>query len=223
MYSSANNSYANVIGSTNVTINNISSTDAGFRHSCRGKLHHSHRSDGLSRSRPRHTTADTRANTTGSISPPNRRAQAPYIHSTSAPIRLPESHIHRTPSELQLAQEQIKADFFDGRMYARLIYGMSHHCDEEERSMHPLTAKSLRGVVNTHRQDLSRRDEEEEQVPFPDLDNWEISYPQDETMTCVDGMDWDEGFKNARDASSSSVVSNSEEEEEDDFLFSLEM
>ena len=89
--------------------------------------------------------------------------------------------------------------------------------------MHPLTAKSLRGVVNTHRQDLSRRDEEEEQVPFPDLDNWEISYPQDETMTCVDGMDWDEGFKNARDASSSSVVSNSEEEEEDDFLFSLEM
>lgn len=89
--------------------------------------------------------------------------------------------------------------------------------------MHPLTVKSLRGVVNTHRQDLSRRDDEEELVPFPELDNWEINYPQDETMAAVDDMDWDKRFKDVRGASSSSVVSNSDEEEEDDFLFSLEM
>eukprot|EP00804_Cyclotella_cryptica_P031090 CCRYP_015970-RA/>CCRYP_015970-RA protein AED:0.44 eAED:0.44 QI:0/-1/0/1/-1/1/1/0/100 len=100
---------------------------------------------------------------------------------------------------------------------------MSHHCDEEERSMHPLTVKSLRGVVNTHHQDLSRRDEEEEKVPFPELDSWEICYPQDETMTCIDGMDLDKGFKNVGCASSSSIISNSDEEEEDDCLFSLEM
>ena len=90
--------------------------------------------------------------------------------------------------------------------------------------MHPLTVKSLRGVVNTHHQDLSRREEEEEeQVPFPELDSWEIGYPQDETMTCFDAMDVDRGFKNVGCASSSSVISNSDEEEQDDFLFSLEM
>eukprot|EP00804_Cyclotella_cryptica_P031089 CCRYP_015971-RA/>CCRYP_015971-RA protein AED:0.42 eAED:0.42 QI:0/-1/0/1/-1/1/1/0/121 len=79
MFSSSLNTHANVIGSTNVTNNNvIRGTNAGFLDAHRGNLHHhSNRSHGLSRSRPRHTTADTRANTSGSISPPHRRAHAP--------------------------------------------------------------------------------------------------------------------------------------------------
>lgn len=38
----------------------------------------------------------------------------------AAPIPLPTSHIHRTHSELQLAQDQLLADYQDGKMYERI-------------------------------------------------------------------------------------------------------
>jgi len=39
---------------------------------------------------------------------------------SSVPIPLPTSHIHRTRSELQLAQDELLADYQDGRMYERI-------------------------------------------------------------------------------------------------------
>ena len=38
----------------------------------------------------------------------------------AAPIPLPTYHIPRTHSELQLAQDQLLADYQDGKMYERI-------------------------------------------------------------------------------------------------------
>jgi hypothetical protein len=83
---------------------------------------------------------------------------------------------------------------------------MSHQNEEE---MHPLTVKSLRGVVNTHNQDSHRHAGHQEDEKEKD--------------------DWEEMHKDAMidTRESSSVVSNDEAEEEDDddddCLFNLEM
>lgn len=95
-------------------------------------------------------------------------------------------------------------------MFTRLIRGMSHNGQDDE--MHPLTAKSLRGVMSTYHQD-SEQEQEEVSVPFPELEDWEMSYHQADTKS---------------DASSSSTVSKSgddaeDDEEENDCFFCLEM
>ena len=177
-YSSRNN--ATSLGSTQVlstrVVNGVATAPrADF------KLHHS-----------RHGT--------GSISP--ERTPISTVH--SSPIRLPKTHIHRTPSELQLAQEKVKADYHEWQMYARLVHGMSHHCEDSESEMHPLTAKSLRGVVNTHNKGLHSRSSHVDDDVQDDND-WEVSYQEE--------------IKKTR----SSVVSDDDEEEDDGCLFDLEM
>eukprot|EP00956_Cyclotella_meneghiniana_P013490 scaffold19546_cov65-Cyclotella_meneghiniana.AAC.7 len=122
------------------------------------------------------------------------RPSGPPLH--SLPIRLPRAHIHRTPSELQLAQELLKADYVERQMYARLVLGMSANSENSKRMMHPLTAKSLRGVVDTHNQEGSNDISEE--------DDWEVCYQE------IENTQW-----------TSSVDSNYDED--DDCLFHLEM
>ena len=114
----------------------------------------------------------------------------------SLPIRLPRAHIHRTPSELQLAQELLKADYVERQMYARLVLGMSANTEDSKSEMHPLTAKSLRGVVNTHNQ-------EDRNNIFKE-DDWEVCYQE------MENTQW-----------TTSIDSN--DEEDDDCLFHLEM
>ena len=83
-------------------------------------------------------------------------------------------------------------------MYARLVYGMSHHCEDKQSEMHPLTIKSLRGVVQTHKQGNQT-----------ELDDWKLCYKDhDDDMYIEDQLN-------------SSVVSHSDEE--NDCLFDLEM
>jgi hypothetical protein len=68
-------------------------------------------------------------------------------------IPLPKSHIHRTPSELQLADDMRRAEYDDVRMYARLVVGMQSQIQREclvnGGVVHPLSQKSLQGVVKT--------------------------------------------------------------------------
>eukprot|EP00573_Skeletonema_grethae_P000465 CAMPEP_0201686874 /NCGR_PEP_ID=MMETSP0578-20130828/1156_1 /ASSEMBLY_ACC=CAM_ASM_000663 /TAXON_ID=267565 /ORGANISM="Skeletonema grethea, Strain CCMP 1804" /LENGTH=191 /DNA_ID=CAMNT_0048170979 /DNA_START=325 /DNA_END=900 /DNA_ORIENTATION=- len=77
--------------------------------------------------------------------------QTPAVSSNIIP--LPKSHIHRTPSELQLADEMRRAEYNDVRMYARLVVGMQsqiqRECLENGGVVHPLSQKSLQGVVKT--------------------------------------------------------------------------
>lgn len=72
----------------------------------------------------------------------------------SAPISFPKSHIHRTPSELQIEQSLIQAEQSDHIMYARLVRGMTERgaalhnaqADASNRG-YELSRKSLMGVV----------------------------------------------------------------------------
>jgi len=72
---------------------------------------------------------------------------------SSNSIPIPKSHIHRTPSELQLADEVRRAEYDDVRMYARLLTGMQYQLQRDYRAnggvVHPLSKKSLQGIVKT--------------------------------------------------------------------------
>mmetsp|Transcript_14085 Transcript_14085/g.21163 ORF Transcript_14085/g.21163 Transcript_14085/m.21163 type:complete len:248 (-) Transcript_14085:310-1053(-) len=86
--------------------------------------------------------------TSPSSGPPSLQTTA-----SSSIIPLPKSHIHRTPSELQLADDMRRAEYDDVRMYARLVVGMQsqiqRECLENGGVVHPLSQKSLQGVVKT--------------------------------------------------------------------------
>lgn len=71
--------------------------------------------------------------------------------------------------------------------------------------MHPLTVKSIRGVVNTHNHQGSVPDSLLEHEATPESDDWEVCYQDHEEAN-----------------SRPSFVSN-DEEEEDDCVFDLEM
>ncbi len=67
---------------------------------------------------------------------------------SSAPISLPKSHIRRTPSELQLADDMRRAEYEDVRMYARLVVGMQSQC-VASGYVHPRTRKILNDMMKT--------------------------------------------------------------------------
>mmetsp|Transcript_28747 Transcript_28747/g.54294 ORF Transcript_28747/g.54294 Transcript_28747/m.54294 type:complete len:215 (-) Transcript_28747:135-779(-) len=79
----------------------------------------------------------------------NRRCRR---HVRSAPISLPKTHIHRTPSEIQLADDTLYAECKDVEMYSRLMTGMLHqiqHRGNDVDDMHPLMKKSMEGIIRT--------------------------------------------------------------------------
>ena len=75
----------------------------------------------------------------------------------SAPISLPETHMHRTHSELQLEDDTLYAEYKDDVMYCRLMTGMRSQIQRqcmtsggnEKVSVHPLSWKSMNGIVKT--------------------------------------------------------------------------
>ena len=107
------------------------------------------------------------------------------MNSPSAAIPLPKSHIHRTPSELQLDDDVRRAEHQDVRMYARLVVGMQSQC-QVSGYVHPLTRKSLQDILRTRQandKELERKssalhdihhEEDEEQ------EDGEISHRTDE-------------------------------------------
>ena len=72
--------------------------------------------------------------------------RAPTVASASIP--LPKSHVHRTRSELQLADDVERAEFEDARMCVRLVVGMQSQCIKSGY-VHPLTQQSLHEVLRT--------------------------------------------------------------------------
>jgi len=117
-------------------------------------------------------------------------SKRPHHHSNvndtplSASIPLPKSHIHRTPSELQLADDTRRAEYEDVRMYARIVVGMQSQC-MVSGYVHPLTRKSLQDILKTKQangEDLEKtlhaHDEEDE--------DWELAYGEDGDENSVD-------------------------------------
>ncbi len=93
----------------------------------------------------------------------------------SASIPLPKSHIHRTPSELQLADDVRRAEYEDVRMYARLVVGMQSQC-MVSGYVHPLTKKSLQDILKTKQ----ANEDELGALHEEDADEWELSYNPEE-------------------------------------------
>ena len=157
---------------------------------------------------------------------------------TSSIIPLPKTHIHRTPSELQLADEVRRAEYDDVRMYARLVVGMQSQIQREYQVnggvIHPLSKKSLAGVVKT-----KQKKEEELEDMNEEEGGWEMSHIEEEVLldggnngtpdSSSVGSPWSThplGSKSSSDDSLSTRASMKNLEMgvvEDDAIFSLEL
>jgi len=111
----------------------------------------------------------------------NKRHDGQAVHSNgetsvmrvgpTSPISFPKSHIHRTPSELQLEQSQIQAEYSDVMMYTRLVKGMTEHgaalhttdSSIDQNQGHVLSRKSLMGVVECRQRPILEEGHEEEE------------------------------------------------------------
>lgn len=102
----------------------------------------------------------------------------------SASIPLPKSHIHRTRSELQLADDMLRAEYEDVRMYARLVVGMQSQC-MVSGYVHPLTKKSLQDILKTKQADDETLKKFDNQIE--EDGEWGLSYtPEDLDENSVD-------------------------------------
>lgn len=145
-----------------------------------------------------------------------------YCRSCSIPI--PKSHIHRTPSELQLADEMRRAEYDDVRMYTRLLAGMQHQLQRDFRAnggvVHPLSKKSLQGIVKT------------KHATYDEIDG-ELSYTEDEENRAVQHLPWStrlvrDGLPLSQSSSDCSLstldsVDIQDEQDEGMFVFDLEL
>ncbi|KAL7539685.1 hypothetical protein ACHAXR_009489 [Thalassiosira sp. AJA248-18] len=163
---------------------------------------------------------------------PSAPSSGPASLPASSIIPLPKTHIQRTPSELQLADEVRRAEYDDVRMYARLVVGMQSQIHRDYQTnggvVHPLSKKSLQGIVKTKQagdEELQRLDAED------DDDGWEITHLEDheEENSSVDSP-WSTmtqrppWSKSISDGSLSTHASMKNQGElEDDCVFSLEL
>ncbi|KAL3823667.1 hypothetical protein ACHAXA_009772 [Cyclostephanos tholiformis] len=104
---------------------------------------------------------------------------------TSAAIPLPKSHVHRTRSELQLADDVQRAEFEDTRMCVRLVVGMQSQCIKSGY-VHPLTKQSLQEILRTKAandheierklREHNQRDAATAEATKDDDDEWGVNY-----------------------------------------------
>eukprot|EP00584_Thalassiosira_punctigera_P017230 CAMPEP_0172577558 /NCGR_PEP_ID=MMETSP1067-20121228/138295_1 /TAXON_ID=265564 ORGANISM="Thalassiosira punctigera, Strain Tpunct2005C2" /NCGR_SAMPLE_ID=MMETSP1067 /ASSEMBLY_ACC=CAM_ASM_000444 /LENGTH=242 /DNA_ID=CAMNT_0013370249 /DNA_START=25 /DNA_END=753 /DNA_ORIENTATION=- len=171
----------------------------------------------------------------------------------SAPISLPETHIQRTPSELQLAVDTVFAEYKDVVMYSRLMTGMHNQIQRrcmmasgtrEEKGgsaavdVHPLSRKSMLGIVRTYQandQELEQQQHasyQDQQAPEERDDRsdegdvgWDMSYsPIDE-----EAEHWSivssgpPSRQTSKDSLSTLLHDLESDDQEDDCLFSMEL
>lgn len=149
----------------------------------------------------------------------------------SKSIPLPKSHIRRTPSELEIADNLLVAERHDVRMYSRLLTGMQSQC-VAAGYVHPLNQKSLQGIVRTKHVDYEQSENKDDCVEH----DWSTSHEYTD-----DADSWDntmQGYVPHSGASlqpslsattsdcSMSTLSYSGDDslcdDEDDFFFSLD-
>ena len=120
----------------------------------------------------------------------------PAEEASSSPpdsIPIPRSHVRRTRSEIQLAEETRRAEDVDAQMFARIVAGLQLQFHKNKGAVHPLSQRSLEGVVRTKgasHEDLARRGEghvRTKKAHDEDLtrqqggrnDEWEVSFLED--------------------------------------------
>jgi len=148
-------------------------------------------------------------------------AQIEEFSSTSVPISLPKTHIHRTQSELELEGLNLQAEHKDYVMFLRLLGGMHDQMRHRvstcgQVDVHPLSQKSLNGIIKT------------KQANVQDLEHQEVN-----ALIGTDNMGWVANFNhtveeedNCSNGSLSKMINIAEEvntEDSDDFVFSMEL
>ena len=141
----------------------------------------------------------------------------------SASIPLPQTHIHRTPSELQLADDIIRAEYEDVRMCVRLVSGMRSRC-LVSGFVHPRTMQSLQDILKTKYANENQLEHTSEGEEDDDC-GWGFAYEEEEVdeisaeaQKLCDPVGMMSSTRTARRESS-----GSENLEEDECVFSLEL
>ena len=191
------------------------------------------------------STPPSQGRTPANPSSSARIAPAGRGSSSSISIPLPKTHIHRTPSELQLADEVRRAECDDVRMYARLVVGMQNQIQRDYCAnggvVHPLSKKSLMGVVRTKQaryDELDGEREDDDRDYYHDVDGrggWKVSHVEDDEDS-VDSpwstrTHWDPRLPPSKASSDGSLSTREsmtlreaeDDDEEDDFVFCLEL
>mmetsp|Transcript_42350 Transcript_42350/g.72327 ORF Transcript_42350/g.72327 Transcript_42350/m.72327 type:complete len:172 (-) Transcript_42350:302-817(-) len=148
-------------------------------------------------------------------------------------IPLPSSHIRRTPSEIQIADEARRAEHDDVRMYARLVVGMRSQIRRDYLVnggvVHPLSERSLRNVVKTKRADSDDLEKSDSH------DEWDFSFVEEQDPDADDASSFENApwsmltqrppSKSESGDSLSTRGSMKEEDQEEEYVcvFSLEL
>mmetsp|Transcript_6754 Transcript_6754/g.13896 ORF Transcript_6754/g.13896 Transcript_6754/m.13896 type:complete len:167 (-) Transcript_6754:44-544(-) len=103
-----------------------------------------------------------------------KRSTSPLKKQTAI-IPLPLSHIRRTSSEIQLAHDEMVAQWRDYRMRQRVVSGMVKRC--EKVGYHPKMANALENIMRiTTSQDFAPSSEQSSgNTLFYDDDDWILS------------------------------------------------
>eukprot|EP00581_Thalassiosira_minuscula_P008663 CAMPEP_0183711092 /NCGR_PEP_ID=MMETSP0737-20130205/6676_1 /TAXON_ID=385413 /ORGANISM="Thalassiosira miniscula, Strain CCMP1093" /LENGTH=152 /DNA_ID=CAMNT_0025939513 /DNA_START=132 /DNA_END=590 /DNA_ORIENTATION=+ len=149
----------------------------------------------------------------------------------SAPISFPTTHIHRTPSELQLIADTKIAEYKDVAMYSRLIVGMYNQAQHrslasgtEDVGIHPLSERSMLSIVKT-------KQANENELDHPDDGNdWDMTYfsfyDDDESNNCSILSSQEEitpSRTNSKESFAPSLPDTEDSDIVEDGLFCLEM
>ena len=160
-------------------------------------------------------------------------------YSLSASIPLPKSHVHRTRSELQLADDVQRAENEDVRMCVRLVVGIQSQC-VKSGYVHPLTEQSLKEILRTKAADEHELEGKLRELhraaaaaePMEEEDDWEVSYHRNETVEkpstdpCHPAGTPSGAPALVKSPRDGSMISNSWSEEypeDDDCVFTLEL
>lgn len=169
---------------------------------------------------------------------------------SSAPVALPATHVRRTPSEAQLARENLQAECKDVAMYSLLMTGILRQVERrgDVKHLNPRSRKSIVNIVRT-REASDRQLRHPRNDDWDDDERWNVSYyiprvcdenDEDnngwEICSCMDEVDQDSSLNSSITSSLLSsqssrtslwtLVHDNEiprSNEGDDCIFSLEM
>jgi hypothetical protein len=140
---------------------------------------------------------------------------------SSDSIPLPKSHIHLTPSDLQLADDMLRAEYYDDQMFMRLFVGMESQILREYSDngvVHPLTLKSWIGLVKT------KQANDEDLMRMHDHQRTHRNHSAVKEMMTSSSSQRGAGYQASMDTSTKSILheSSGNDQDDEDCIFNLE-
>ena len=127
-------------------------------------------------------------------------------------IPIPRSHnIRHTRSDIQLAEETLRAEQDDKRMFARIMAGLQLQYSEHRGILHPLSRKSLQGIVRTA------------QASHEELVQRDSSHNDDREVSSIEDQNANDTLSQGSMKTHDVTISSRGSIEEDDWVFSFEL